>query len=108
MARFNKLVFVLFYAVLLVWGCENNHSNADYHGGTTKNFNKDWQFVRGINTEIKTEYFHNTSELPWQDIALPHTANIEPLVISDQQWQGTALYRKFFEVAPSDSASISL
>lgn len=53
------------------------------------NFNNDWQFKR---QETGT-----TANDNWENIFLPHTARIEPLIVNDQ-WQGTSLYRKNFTV----------
>src|SRR5699024_9825966 len=50
------------------------------------------------------DYFLRNSGINWESASLPHTAHLEPLVIEDQQWQGTAFYRKFFEIAEEDSS----
>ncbi len=52
---------------------------------TKENFGTDWEFTRDTNAAV------------WEKINLPHTARIEPLVVNDQ-WQGTAFYRKQFEM----------
>lgn len=49
------------------------------------NFAEDWQFR-----------FDNEGTV-WENVTLPHIARIEPLVVNDQ-WQGTALYQKTFEL----------
>lgn len=96
----RKLLTVLIISTLLGWGCSPSDStNESYKDETTLNFNSDWQFAKGIDTTVVDDYFEKQSQVEWEDISLPHTAHIEPLVIEDQQWQGTAFYRKFFEVA---------
>ncbi len=100
----QKYLSLLLIVSFISFGCQNSGDNmSDYSDETTINFNDNWQFARGIDTAVVTDYFEKESEVEWESIALPHTAYIEPLVISDQQWQGTAFYRKFFDVAPKDS-----
>lgn len=56
---------------------------------TKTDFNKNWQFVKDADTTISESLFDKMSDAySWDNVRLPHTANIEPLVISDQQWQG--------------------
>lgn len=94
---------LVFLSGLLLWGCDSATENNSYSDFTTHDFNKNWQFARGIDTTVTDDLFNEDGEVEWEDITLPHTANIEPLVISNQQWQGTAFYRKYFEIAPEDS-----
>lgn len=101
----KKLLPVILVLLLLGWGC--NQSSADSEVNTDKttlNFNKNWEFTRDIDTTVVADYFERDSQVEWEEISLPHTAYIEPLVITDQQWQGTAFYRKFFELSPEDSS----
>ena len=62
------------------------------------NFNNGWQFVKDMDTSITAAHFtqKNTGKIQWEKISLPHTANIEPLVLTGKQWQGWSFYRKFF------------
>ena len=51
----------------------------------------DWSFFR-----FPADETFDPSKLPaggWSQVSLPHTANLEPRVITDQ-WQGDALYRR--------------
>jgi len=98
----RKHISLVFICIALVWGCTPSSSSNKYMDHTTINFNNDWQFARGIDTTVVADYFEKESEVEWEAISLPHTAYIEPLVIEDQQWQGTAFYRKFFEI-PSEN-----
>ncbi|UOB18638.1 glycoside hydrolase family 2 protein [Abyssalbus ytuae] len=48
------------------------------------NFGSDWLFQKG-----------DTVNSGWQAVTLPHTSNIEPLVVNNQ-WQGVSWYKKTF------------
>lgn len=45
--------------------------------------NKNWSFQQGM----------EANGLNWERVHLPHTPNIEPLVVNDQ-WQGICWYKK--------------
>lgn len=63
--------------------------------GAQINFNHHWGFMRG-----DTSLSGNT---PWEEVSLPHTPRIEPVVKTEQQWQGICYYRKFFTVPSGGS-----
>jgi beta-galactosidase len=67
-------------------------------------FNGSWQFVKDPDTTIRDILFRKTGpQAGWENITLPHTTNIEPVVKVNQQWQGNSYYRKFFTLSPSDA-----
>jgi beta-galactosidase len=67
-------------------------------------FNSDWQFQKSADTAIRSSLFQNvTSQSAWERISLPHTANIEPVIKTQQQWQGNSFYRKFFTLTQADA-----
>lgn len=63
-------------------------------------FNNNWEFVRDMDTSIVGSLFVHQGEsaFQWENVSLPHTASVEPLVMVDKQWQGYCFYRKFFKV----------
>src|SRR6056297_1553552 len=96
-------LLLLLMILLTVAGCSLNSSESDFEDSTTLNFNKGWEFVKDIDPEVSDDHFSQNSTIEWEQVSLPHTANIEPLVISEQQWQGDGFYRKFFEIDPDDT-----
>jgi beta-galactosidase len=67
-------------------------------------FNDQWQFQKTADTSIKSSLFQRGGlGSAWENISLPHTANIEPVVKSAQQWQGNSFYRKFFNLQRGDA-----
>lgn len=95
----NRIFIPLFLLMGFFYGCDQSREVETVP--TQFDFNTEWEFVKDMDTTITDGLFERSeSELEWEQIRLPHTANIEPLVIEDQQWQGDMLYRKFFEVEP--------
>ena len=94
---FNKIknVFVLSFLIFttLFWGQKTS---------VKLNFNHDWKFTKitGTTTADKDLVQANFDDSNWEKVSLPHTANIEPLVVNNQ-WQGICWYRKSFDVEAS-------
>ncbi|AZQ63779.1 glycoside hydrolase family 2 protein [Flammeovirga pectinis] len=64
--------------------------------GEKVSFNKEWKFIKETSTlDYKTVSNLSFDATNWEAVTLPHTANIEPLVVNNQ-WQGIAWYRKTF------------
>lgn len=84
-----------FYSViiLLFAACVNQQEENPFPDRENL-FNHSWEFVK----DVEDAAVFSDENLPWQQISLPHTAHVEPLVIEDRQWQGTAYYRKSFFV----------
>lgn len=57
---------------------------------TKINFGSDWTFTK------------DSTSLNWEKISLPHTAQIEPLVVNNQ-WQGDCWYQKTFDSPKTDT-----
>jgi len=57
-------------------------------------FNDGWEFVIAADS---SGIFENPGNYKWQEVTLPHTPVIEPLIVNNQ-WQGTCWYRKSFRL----------
>ncbi|WP_413668369.1 glycoside hydrolase family 2 TIM barrel-domain containing protein [Mucilaginibacter sp. Mucisp86] len=66
-------------------------------------FNNNWQFVKNADTSVNNQLFNRAGVLSWQQVSLPHTVNIEPVIKTAQQWQGICFYRKFFTLDKKDA-----
>ncbi len=78
----NKILYLCFFCplLLILIGCK---STVDINGRTETFLNKNWYFQQGV----------QVNESEWEQVHLPHTPKIEPLVVNDQ-WQGVSWYKK--------------
>lgn len=81
----------------------------DVHAQLKQSFNKNWEFVKGVDSIYSPILVSTSSDIKWTRIALPHTANLEPVEKTEQQWQGICYYRKFFTLpAAANNKHIAL
>lgn len=69
-------------------------------GRVILNFNPDWQFANQEDldaNDLPTQPGYTFEK--WQNVTLPHTAKIEPLVIK-KPWEGISWYKKDFDARP--------
>lgn len=87
---------VLLSAILFFESCEQKINQKI-------KINTDWKFKLVEESSVSDDQFHlfDYDDSSWEEVSLPHTAHIEPLVVNDQ-WQGTCWYRKTFMVAETD------
>ena len=56
--------------------------------------NQNWKFKKLEDGEVDSEYhLSDFNDGAWERVSLPHTANVEPLLVNDQ-WQGICWYRQ--------------
>lgn len=81
-------LLALFSALLL--SCHSVPTVKTTHfSASLTDYRQDWQFAKGPDQANGQA----PDNLLWQDISLPHTPHIEPMVVN-HQWQGIAWYRK--------------
>ncbi|MFN2313889.1 MAG: glycoside hydrolase family 2 protein, partial [Bacteroidales bacterium] len=59
-------------------------------------FNDGWMFIRQDSANIDKILPGIIPNHKWEEVTLPHSAFIEPLVISGSQWTGICWYKKVF------------
>lgn len=67
-------------------------------GGETLSFNYSWKFLKSDNLLLTAESALKADDRLWEDITLPHTSSMEPLVMKEQQWTGVCWYKKVFTI----------
>lgn len=70
--------------------------------GLPVSFNDDWMFIRQDSANIDKILPGNIPNHKWEDVTLPHTAFIEPLVSTNQQWTGISWYKKVYRAPRGD------
>ncbi len=87
------LIYSFFLIFLSMCSCSNTEKSGKI------SFNDDWRFMieDGFAAQNKTFFQVEYDDSDWEQILLPHSANIEPLIVNDQ-WQGVCWYRKSFFV----------
>ena len=87
--KINHYLYLILLIVAFV-SCETEKEIANHREEI--NFGNDWVFQKG-----------DTITANWKSITLPHTANIEPLVVNNQ-WQGISWYKKEFSLVKANKS----
>ncbi len=94
LSSFNimKKHLLLFLSSLFLFSCGKEVINSNR---TKTNFGSDWTFTK------------DSTSLNWEKVTIPHTAQIEPLVVNNQ-WQGNCWYQKKFDVEKTENEKVFL
>ncbi len=87
-----KQYILLGFIALLLFSCSKEVTD---YTRTKTNFGSDWKFTK------------DSTSLNWEKITIPHTAQIEPLVVNNQ-WQGNCWYQKKFDVERVENEKVFL
>ena len=88
------LTSISLFILALLAGCEESRSP-----GLPVSFNDDWLFIRQDSANIESILPGNIPNHKWEEVTLPHTAFIEPLVVTGQQWTGICWYKKIYKAS---------
>ena len=87
-----KQYILLGFIALLLFSCSKEVTD---YTRTKTNFGSDWTFTK------------DSTSLNWEKITIPHTAQIEALVVNNQ-WQGNCWYQKKFDVERVENEKVFL
>ncbi len=95
-------IAVVAVSLLMLVSCSSSSKSEAKQGKFS--INKAWKFKKltkeAAEKDFELELFNDEG---WDDVALPHTANVEPKIVNSQ-WQGICWYRKKLEVATFDAS----
>ena len=86
-----SLLKMLAVMLLLLASCERNQRE-----NNTIPFNDSWLFIRQDSANADKILPGIIPNHRWEEVSLPHTAFIEPLVVSGKQWTGICWYKKLY------------
>ena len=81
-----KHAILLCFTTFILFSCSEKLAS---NGRTKINFGSDWTFSK------------DSTSLDWEKITLPHSAQLEPLVVNSQ-WQDNCWYQKTFDYSMTD------
>lgn len=87
-----KKYLILLITSVFLFSCGKEVINSNR---TKTNFGSDWTFTK------------DSTSLNWEKVTIPHTAQIEPLVVNNQ-WQGDCWYQKKFDVEKIENEKVFL
>lgn len=91
MKKIPVIVPAVLLVIVILSGCDKGRNK-----GLPVSFNDTWQFIRQDSSNLENILPGNIANHKWEEVNLPHTAFIEPAVISGNQWTGICWYRKMF------------
>lgn len=65
-------------------------------GGVPVSFNDEWLFIRQDSANADKILPGIIPNHKWEEVTLPHTAFVEPAVVTDRQWTGICWYKKLY------------
>jgi beta-galactosidase len=77
--------------LLVLAGCSGSMGK-----GLPVSFNDDWLFLKQ-DTIVPEENIPSAPDDKWEKVTIPHTAAIEPSVVTGKQWTGLCWYKKIFK-----------
>lgn len=86
-------IFIVLAIFSILFSCKEKKSLPQIN-----NFNKDWKFAIQDSNQDSEAIFSENNTYNWKPVSLPHTANLEPLLVNNQ-WQGVCWYKKEFPVS---------
>lgn len=70
--------------------------------GMPVSFNDEWLFIRQDSANSDKILPGIIPNHKWEDVTLPHTAFVEPLLVTGGQWTGICWYKKLYRAPRSD------
>lgn len=86
-----SLLPALTAAILLITACGRNDTD-----GSPVPFNDSWLFIRQDSANADKILPGIIPNHKWEEVTLPHSAYIEPLVVTERQWTGICWYKKMY------------
>ena len=97
-----KKIYIAFAYILVIMAALTTRCDRQRLPGLPVSFNDHWMFIRQDSANIDKILPGNIPNHKWEDVTLPHTAFIEPLVVTNQQWTGISWYKKIYRAPRGD------